>query len=428
MNDICLNTILYGVAGTGKTYNTVIYAVAIVENKSIEEVSKMEYSQVIKKFNEYKSKNLIETVTFHQSYSYEEFIEGIKPKLNNDDISYTLHNGIFKKFCNNQLEWNFLINQNISSKNAKHYKYIVDSITVENINVKKFKLGSGQDAKIFSIPIYIVSNLVNDIKSNAITIMDLKNTTFEVSSNYDTYIFKYYKDVIVNLVEKILINKSIELKQNRVFIIDEINRGNISNIFGELITLIEPSKRVGNLEEVKVKLPYSNEYFGVPNNVYILGTMNSSDRSTVLFDTALRRRFQFVEMPPNYDIFKNVSIDEVNIYSMFKSINLRIEYLLGKDYLIGHTYFLELLTSPTLETLSRIFKYNIIPLLQEYFFNDYSKVRLVLADNQTDVKEHQFITETSLNNSIFGNADIDINPTYEINSKAFENLESYRKI
>jgi len=156
--------------------------------------------------------------------------------------------------------------------------------------------------------------------------------------------------------------------------------------------------------------------------------MNSSDRSTILFDTALRRRFQFIEMLPNYNIFKNVSIDGVDIYTMFKNINLRIEYLLGKDYLIGHTYFLELLNSPTLETLAKIFKYNIIPLLQEYFFNDYSKVRLVLADNQTDVKEHQFILEIFPDNTIFGNLDIDTKPIYEINSKAFEISESYRKI
>lgn len=258
--------------------------------------------------------------------------------------------------------------------------------------------------------------------------MDLKDNNLEVSSNYDISMLKCYKEVIINLVEKVLINRNINTSKNRVFIIDEINRGNISSIFGELITLIEPSKRIGNLEEVKIKLPYSNEYFGVPNNIYILGTMNSSDRSTILFDTALRRRFQFIEMLPNYNIFKNVSIDGVDIYTMFKNINLRIEYLLGKDYLIGHTYFLELLNSPTLETLAKIFKYNIIPLLQEYFFNDYSKVRLVLADNQTDIKGHQFILEIFPDNTIFGNLDIDTKPIYEINSKAFEISESYRKI
>lgn len=113
---------------------------------------------------------------------------------------------------------------------------------------------------------------------------------------------------------------------------------------------------------------------------------------------------------------------------MFKSINLRIEYLLGKDYLIGHTYFLKLLDYPNLDTLSNIFRYNILPLLQEYFFNDYSKIRLVLADNQTEVEEYQFIVEKSLNSDLFGNYDLDINTLYEINPKAFDIPNSYRKI
>ena len=208
MNNIYPNTILYGVAGTGKTYSTLLYAVAIVEDISIKDVSSMEYSQVVKKFKEYKSKKLIESITFHQSYSYEEFIEGIKPNLNHNDVSYTLHNGIFKEFCNNQLDWNFLIHQDVSSKNAKHYRYIIDNITLDNINIKKFKLGTGQDAKIISIPISMVSSLIDDLKNNSITIMDLKNSTFEISSNYDTSILRYYKDIIANIIEKILINKN----------------------------------------------------------------------------------------------------------------------------------------------------------------------------------------------------------------------------
>lgn len=427
MNDIYLNTILYGVAGTGKTYSTVIYAVAIVENKSIEEVSKLDYIDVLEKFKDYKNKNLIEFITFHQSYSYEEFIEGIKPTLNTTEISYNLQDGIFKKFCRNYSSMDFIIGKDVSSSSAKHYKYIVDSISNENINIKKFKLGTGQDGKILTIPLQLVLDLVQSVKDNTITIMDLKNSNFEISLKYDVSIIKYYKDVLANLVEIILLNK-VDSFQNRVFIIDEINRGNISSIFGELITLIEPSKRLGNSEETKIKLPYSNEYFGVPNNVYILGTMNSTDHSAIALDIALRRRFHFIELLPNYDIFKGILVESIDICNMLKNINLRIEYLLGKDYLIGHTYFLELLDSPNIETLAKIFKYTLIPLLEEYFHNDYEKIRLVLADNKTTIIDNQFILEKTVPFELFSTTEFEFNPIYTINDKSFYNIESYLKI
>ncbi len=426
MNNINLNTILYGVAGTGKTYSTAIYSVAIIENKSLEDVSKLEYSTVLSRFQEYKSMGLIESITFHQSYSYEDFIEGIKPTLNSKEVSYRLQDGIFKSFCKECSPFNFLLGQDISSKSAKHYRYIVHSITAENINVKKFKLGSGQDGKIVSIPLKLISTLTDSIKRNEITIMDLKKSNLEINSTYDLSIFKYYGDLIINLVEKALLCN--DTHTNRVFIIDEINRANISNVFGELITLIEPPKRLGNSEAVEVKLPYSNEPFGVPNNVYILGTMNSTDRSIVALDTALRRRFDFIEILPNYDIFKNTFVEDVSIYTLFKNINSRIAYLIGNDYLIGHTYFLELLHSPTVEVLAKIFRFNILPLLEEYFYNDYSKIRLVLADNQTDILDNQFILEKFAPSELFHSTDFDLNPIYEINPKAFTNLESYRKV
>lgn len=427
MNDIYLNTILYGVAGTGKTYNTIIYSVAIVENKSIEEISKQPYENILERFNNYKNQNLIEFITFHQSYSYEEFVEGIKPTLNTTDISYKLQNGIFKKFCRNYSSIDFIIGKDVSSSNAKHYKYIVDSISNENINIKKFKLGTGQDGKILTIPLQLILDLVQSVKNNSITIMDLKNSNFEISFKYDTSIIKYYKDILANIVEIILLNK-VDYFQNRVFIIDEINRGNISSIFGELITLIEPSKRLGNLEQTKIKLSYSNEYFGVPNNVYILGTMNSTDHSAITLDIALRRRFHFVELLPNYDIFKGVSLETIDICSMLKNINLRIEYLLGKDYLIGHTYFLEILDFPSIQTLAKIFKYTVIPLLEEYFHNDYEKIRLVLADDKTNIIDNQFIFEKTVPSELFSTTEIEFNPIYVINDKSFYNIGSYLKI
>ena len=133
-------------------------------------------------------------------------------------------------------------------------------------------------------------------------------------------------------------------------------------------------------------------------------------------------------MSPKYELFQGIKIDNIDIYSMFKRINQRIEYLSSKDYILGHTYFLDLIKSPTLETLSQIFKYTIIPLLREYFYDDYQKIRLILADNQTDIKENQFILEVSQPCDLFGNADIELNPIYKINQEAFNHANSYRKI
>nr|WP_240329309.1 AAA family ATPase [Helicobacter suis] len=186
-------------------------------------------------------------------------------------------------------------------------------------------------------------------------------------------------------------------KKPYILIIDEINRGNITKIFGELITLIEPSKRIGNEESLEVTLPYSQESFGVPNNLYIIATMNTADSSIALLDIALRRRFSFVEMMPKPTLL-STNCGGVDLQELLKAINERIEFLLDRDHSIGHAYFLDL---ETLQDLQDCFKNKIIPLLQEYFYDDHAKIDAVLNKNgMLEAKDFKGTSQDPLNDFV----------------------------
>lgn len=283
-----LNRILYGPPGTGKTYNTVKHAVALVENK--ENVDNEPYADVKARFDEYCEHGRIKFTTFHQSFSYEDFVEGIRPVIVDKygkesssahaetNVIYRVYDGVFKTFCDRAAKNPFV---------------------------------------------------------------------------------------------------------NYVAVIDEINRGNISKIFGELITLIEDTKR-----GTAVTLPFSQREFIVPENVFILGTMNTADRSIAMLDTALRRRFDFTEMMPVPELLKNCG--EIDLCEMLTAINQRIEYYYDREHTIGHAYFMNKNGSiRDIGTLRKIFNNRIIPLLQEYFFDDYEKIRLVLNDENTFIETIQ---------------------------------------
>jgi 5-methylcytosine-specific restriction protein B len=496
--DMEKNIILYGPPGTGKTYNTAKYAVAIIENKSFDDVKDEKYPDIMNRYSKYKAEGRIEFTTFHQSYGYEEFVEGIKPVMDegedeSGDIKYTIQPGIFKEFCTKA---------STVKKLTIHNKL---SLEVENSRVWKVSLKAEADARLFKTCIddgcirlgwddadvegYL--DLDNDELSkyskNTITKFqddmevgdfvvaiggDIKTVSvgvitgeFEYKKNLAFY--KRYRSVrwlatvdrkeflklnenkaltlkaiyaldrvevkdLMMLVEKYQEQGAIVEEENRnyAFIIDEINRGNISKILGELITLIEPSKRIGQSEALKVRLPYSKKEFGVPNNVYIIGTMNTADRSIALMDTALRRRFRFTEMQPDPSILAGVKVDGVDISDMLIKINRRITVLCDREHTIGHAYFTPLIETPTLENLANIFKNSIIPLFQEYFYEDYEKIRLVLGENNKEIHE-QFVTQTTnANIDLFGIVDYDMDDeyTYEINSQAFYNIDSYKKI
>jgi 5-methylcytosine-specific restriction protein B len=256
-------------------------------------------------------------------------------------------------------------------------------------------------------------------------------------------------------VFKILCEKARKSPHQRfAIVIDEINRGNINKIFGELITLIEPDKREGQENFISVTLPYSLKSFSIPSNVDIFGTMNTADRSLALLDTALRRRFDFVPVLPDTRTEEDpndplsaplaglivtkagVTID---IRLMLEKINLRIEALYDRDHCIGHAYFKRLRDKDgdesQFEILSEIFRNSIAPLLEEYFFEDWQKIRLVLGDNQKPPLA-QFIKEINEQeqdfNTLFGNnhgLDSYANkPRYQLQASAFTNPDAYRGI
>ncbi|MGJ0314231.1 McrB family protein [Aliarcobacter cryaerophilus] len=367
-----LNQILYGSPGTGKTYNTINRALEIIDSDFYQQ-NKDNREALKERFEEYKKSGQIEFITFHQSFSYEEFVEGIKANTTDNEISYDVEDGIFKRLCELAIQKNHikldLENINFEDFLKENQKFETKEKTVfEIISIdEKVKVRNSQNREYSLSRKSILSYLEKQ---------DFDNTRGHFS--YQPVIAKYIFD---NIKKQLLENNT---NKNFVLIIDEINRGNISKIFGELITLIEPSKRIGADEEIRLKLPYSQELFGVPSNLYIIGTMNTADRSIALMDTALRRRFHFEEMMPNASLLENLVVDGIKIDNLLETINKRVEYLYDRDHTIGHAYFMSLENLETKEDkkaeLENIFRNKIIPLLQEYFYDDWEKVRLVLGD------------------------------------------------
>lgn len=458
-----LNRILFGAAGTGKTFHTINHALSIIENKTLESLEDEDRTVLKKRFDEYKNQGQIKFVTFHQSFSYEDFVEGIRAESIEDSegakhIEYPVISGVFKSLCDaattktiienhdsqfdeshNQI-WKMSLGR--AGADEEIYQYCLqndcvllgwgDDLDFSDAENKKQieKLMNENDYSEYRKKYPSASRFVNDFKNKMqkgdLIIVSEGNHKFraiaEIVGDYSLlsdgeetpdYVQKravkwlktfqpslaveqlfdkvLSQQTIYNLANAInfqklknILNTTSEVTAEHkkfVLVIDEINRGNISRIFGELITLIEDSKREGADEALSVTLPYSKKEFSVPKNIYLIGTMNSSDRSLTGLDIALRRRFTFVEMPPKAELLNDVSVEGLNIGKLLEIINQRIEVLLDRDHCIGHANFMTLKKDPSLTNLAQIFKQKIIPQLQEYFFDDWSKINMVLNAN-----------------------------------------------
>jgi 5-methylcytosine-specific restriction protein B len=474
-----LNSILYGPPGTGKTYRTIDLAVKIVKP---EEYIEGGHDQNKLVFDELVDQGRVVFTTFHQSTTYEDFIEGIKPVMVENgeeeasgEIQYEIQSGIFKQ----------LVEKIEDRKKLKEVESTSFHIPEEKFEqpVNKVSLGDSTDEKDQAIYDYCIENDCIAIRfGQDIDFTGVKDTKeireryrkagIEVESANDynvsaierlvlwmepgqlvmvsngnkklraigevtgDYYFDpeapiryaqfrkvkwHYTDIDIPIKEvypKLFSQQTIYQMDHKSFntdffsgteksvdqyedmyvmIIDEINRGNIAQIFGELITLLEEDKRAGAPNAFKVKLPYSKSEFTIPKNLHIIGTMNTADRSVEALDTALRRRFSFEEMMPRPEVIARELQEKdewegLRISEVLRTINERIELLVDRDHLIGHSYFLPLKQVAEKDfkrELITIFSDKIIPLLQEYFYNDYVKIGMVLGEGFIRMQRHE---------------------------------------
>ena len=448
-----LNQILYGPPGTGKTYNTVLKAMSIIDNTEYKDVSDEQYSALKTRFDELKQAGQIEFVTFHQSYSYEEFVEGIKPYISewgttdNTEVRYIGENGIFKRICkkaespiiksnDNNLE----LNDNPKIWKVSLMKTGENDIRKDCMENNRIRIGFDKygetinDETIFDdggsrvLSAFIDKMEIGDIVLSCYsekTIDAIGVVTSEYKWNNDFPQYKRYrevkwlakglnhnileinngtkftlgtvyqlnnmslKDVLDIVDEQEQVTSYKDNDKPYILIIDEINRGDVSKIFGELITLIEEDKRIGNKYQMKTTLPYSKESFGVPNNLYIIRTMNTADRSIALLDTALRRRFDFEEIMPGPELLGGKVVEGINLQTLLTRINERITNKYDRDHQIGHSYLMGVNTK---EQLERAYKNRILPLLNEYFYNESKTVAEILNCSEDELRTSDFIS------------------------------------
>lgn len=400
-----LNQILYGPPGTGKTYSTSSIVKDILSSNKVS-------------INKKSLKEITQETPWWQAIALSMYKNDRNKKYKVSELEFLLKEYI-------PLKNNNTVKNKIWEQLQKHTDYTSETVFAKDRN-EPFIFDKTKDSEWYITEKglnYIEDQLINEEQVNVPIEMIDKYTnfvTFHQSYSYEEFVegikpstkdgqIKY---AIENgIFKKMCIRANADPKNNYVLIIDEINRGNISKIFGELITLIEKDKRIIsngandiedfdlNIDEnsksensIIVKLPYSQKYFGVPSNLYILGTMNTSDRSIASIDIALRRRFKFVEMMPKTEVLVDenkqpLMVEDINLQNLLKTINERISYLLDRDHQIGHSYFMNW-DNYVMATLKDVWFDEIMPLLNEYFYSDWEKLQAILgeANNKDDKK------------------------------------------
>jgi len=448
-------------------------------------------------------------VTFHQSFSYEDFVEGIRAvppeagKSTQPGIQYKVEDGVFLTLCENArrnrsldeqaqirqdaVVWKMSIGESNGEMDTRQHCFDHDEarigwphtgdLSAPGVNLADpvHNLGSKEQASLenFSrnmepgdvvvclatkrtisavgvvtgpyeytpqVPIKVRPDYVHrlpvkwlwrGLDFDIVNLNGGKQLTLQTVYELSRIRWPDLYDALTKagLKPKVDVAKAVQAPQPHVLIIDEINRGNVSRIFGELITLIEDSKRDGQPESLSTTLPYSRRPFSVPDNVYLLGTMNTADRSLASMDVALRRRFSFKPMGPQPELLAGVRVEgQIPVHALLSKINLRIEALLGPDYLLGHAWFMPLKEDKTLERLSDIFRRQVLPQLQEYFFDDWERIRWVLNDHRkVGRSEYCFIRSRGVDASDLFGPDVQVSPRplWEVNDEAFKHVGTY---
>lgn len=502
-----LNRILFGPPGTGKTFHTINAALEVLDPQCLaQHASTGEQGRVRLKarFDALSREGRIRFVTFHQSFSYEDFVEGLRADSDESGaLQYRVEPGVFRQICDDARGAARAASDVGIREGARIWKISIDGTGPSQTREHGFQHGEARigwgevgdldDEHLTESDAYqaLGSNDRNTLNAFAREIQpgdvllcissasevqaigvvqddyrfearvpegvrsDYNNVLpvrwlatglqlnlralnggirFTLKTVYELTRFSWAELAEAIGSEGIRLDgkgpEAVLAPRDHVLIVDEINRGNVSRIFGELITLIEASKRAGAPEQLEVTLPYSKKRFQVPANVYLVGTMNTVDRSLAGLDIALRRRFSFVEMPPRPDLLRGVTIAGVDLERLLEVINHRIEALLDGDHAIGHAYFMQLDNGDPLPRLAEVFRSQVVPLLQEYFFEDWERIAWVLNDHRKASVRHRFVVSSPLDEALFGSSaeGVPDRKLWRLNEQAFGEPESYAGI